>query len=118
MDGAQQAARTSEGTRPHIQMIEIPVSASREQALAECLRHGLLVRSDRELSGRAGSHHYHLAFADKPGTLELNEWRGKAWFSVNERRDCGWATALAREIAAAVADTSGGDHGSMQPSRE
>jgi len=81
-------------------MIEVDVAASREQALAECLRRGLVVRSDRELAGRTGSHHYHLAFPDKPGTLELNEWQGKVWFSVNERRDCGWATALAREIAA------------------
>jgi hypothetical protein len=81
-------------------MIEVQISLSREEALAACSRRGLMVRSHREIAGRRGSHHYHLAFPDKPGTLELNEWQGNVWFSVNERRDCGWATALAREIAA------------------
>ena len=66
---------TTKRIRPHVQMIEVQVSLSREEALAECSRRGLIVRSDREIAGRAGSHHYHLAFPDKPGTLELNDGR-------------------------------------------
>ena len=41
------------------------------------------------MAGRPGSHHYHLARPGQPGTLELSEWKGEVWFSVNERRDCG-----------------------------
>ena len=82
-----------------------------ERALEECLRQGLAVRSERELAGRPGSRHYHLAFPGKPGTLELSEWQGRAWFSVNERRDCGWVSEFAHGIAAAVgrAEVQGAD---------
>jgi hypothetical protein len=83
-------------------MIDVPVPSSVEQALAECLRQGLAIRSQRELAGRPGSHHYHLAQPGKPGTLELSEWQGDVWFSVNERRDCGWVTDFAQRIAAAM----------------
>ena len=83
-------------------MIEVPVRASAERTLAECLRQGLEVRSERELAGRPGSRHYHLAFPGKPGTLELSEWHGEVWFSVNERRDCGWVSDFARTTAAAL----------------
>jgi hypothetical protein len=81
-------------------MIEVPVLASVDDALGACLRQGLQIRSARELAGRPGSHHYHLAYPDRPGTLELSELRGAVWFSVNERRDCGWVTDFARAIAA------------------
>jgi hypothetical protein len=83
-------------------MIEVPVPASVERTLAECLSRGLEVRSERELAGRPGSCHYHLAFPGKPGTLELSEWQGEVWFSVNERRDCGWVSDFARTTAAAL----------------
>jgi hypothetical protein len=85
-----------------VPMIEVPVTASVERTLAECLRQGLAVRSERELGGRPGSRHYHLAFPGRSGTLELNEWQGEVWFSVNERRDCGWVSEFARGIAAAL----------------
>jgi hypothetical protein len=81
-------------------MIEVPVVGSVDQALGECLRQGLAVRSERELGGRPGSRHYHLAFPGKPGTLELSEWQGRVWLSVNERRDCGWVAEFAQGIAA------------------
>ncbi len=76
--------------------------ASVERTLEECSLQGLHVRSERALAGRPGSHHYHLAFPGKPGTLELSEWRGEVWFSVNERRDCGWVSDFARTTAAAL----------------
>lgn len=84
-------------------MTEVPVHASVEDALNECLRRGLEIRSERPLAGRAGSRHYHLGFPGRPGTLELSEWQGGVWFSVNERRDCGWVSDFARTTAGALA---------------
>jgi hypothetical protein len=84
-------------------MIDVPVDASVEWALDECRRQGLEVRSAHELARRPGSHHYHLGRPDKPGTLELSEDQGRVWFSINERRDCGWVTDFARATAALVA---------------
>lgn len=83
-------------------MIEIPVTGAAERALGECLRRGLAVRSERELAGRPGSRHYHLALPGKPGTLELSECEGRVWFSVNGRRDCGWVSEFAGAVAAAI----------------
>ena len=85
-------------------MIEVPVAASVEQALDACVRQGLEVRSARALARRPGSHHYHLSFPGRPGTLELSEWQGEVWFSVNERRDCGWVSDFAHATAAALHD--------------
>jgi hypothetical protein len=87
-------------------MIEVPLSADVDQALQECLGRGLVVRSQRELGARPGSQHYHLAFPDKPGTLELSAWQGTVWFSVSERRDCGWVSQYARDIAAVLDDAA------------
>jgi hypothetical protein len=84
-------------------VIEVPVQASCEQTLAACLSRGLVVRTDHEIARRPGSRHLHLAHPDRPGTLELSEDRGSTWFSVNERRDCGWVTDFAREFAASLA---------------
>jgi hypothetical protein len=84
-------------------MTEVPALASVEDALNECLRRGLEIRSEGPLAGRAGSHHYHLGFPGRPGTLELSERQGEVWFSVNERRDCGWALDFARTTAGALA---------------
>ena len=86
-------------------MIEVPVPASVDRTLNECLHRGLEVRSERELAGRPGSRYYHLAFPGRPGTLELNGWGGEVWFSVNERRDCGWVSDFARETAATLGQT-------------
>ena len=86
-------------------MIEVPVPAGVEQALAECLRQGLEIRSEHEIARRPGSRHYHLGFPGRRGTLELSEWRGTVWFSVNERRDCGWVSQFARTTAEALGQT-------------
>ncbi len=85
-------------------MIEVPVPATVEQALEACLRQGLAVRSAGELAKRPGSHHYHLSYPNRPGTLELTELNGRVWFSVNERRDCGWVSDFALATAAALQD--------------
>ena len=57
-------------------MLELDLNITAREALDACDRRGLVVRSERELSGRAGSHHWHLGFPQRAGTLELNEWHG------------------------------------------
>ena len=81
-------------------MLELDLKLTAGQVLEECRRRGLMVRSERELAGRAGSHHWHLRITGRPGTLELNEWRNQVWVNVHPLRDGGWATALAQELAA------------------
>ena len=81
-------------------MLELDLTLSAGQALEECSRHGLVVGSERELAGRAGSRHWHLRRPGRPGTLELNEWQGRVWVKVHPLRDGGWAEAFARELSA------------------
>lgn len=85
-------------------MLEIDLQLSAEQALEECRRRGLVIRSERELAGKAGSRHWHLGSPDRPGTLELNEWQSRVWAKVHPLRDGGWAESLAQELAAVRAD--------------
>ena len=80
-------------------MLELDLKLTGSQALQECFRRGLVIQSERELAGRAGSHHWHLRTPGQPGTLELNEWQGRVWVKVHPLRDGGWATALANELA-------------------
>ena len=80
-------------------MLELELSLSAEQALDECRRRGLVVRSERELARRPGSHHWHVGSPDRTGTLELSEWREHVWVKVHPLRDGGWAADLARELA-------------------
>lgn len=79
-------------------MLELPLTLTSEQALAECHRRGLVVRSERALSDRPGSKHWHLRIPGRAGTLELNEWRGDVWIKVHPLREGGWATGVAREL--------------------
>lgn len=79
--------------------VELQLSLTPEQALAECLRRGLVVTSERELAGRPGSRHWHLRIPDRAGTLELSEWEGEVWVKVHPLREGEWAPGLARELA-------------------
>jgi hypothetical protein len=79
-------------------VLELDLNMTGEEALAECREHRLVVRSERELAGRAGSHHWHLGFPGRPGTLELSEWQGRVWVKVHPRRNGSWATRFAREL--------------------
>ena len=81
-------------------MLELDLKLTAEQALEECAGRGLIVQSERELAGRAGSHHWHLRLPDRPGTLELNEWRSRVWVKVHPLREGDWAAAFAYELAA------------------
>jgi hypothetical protein len=80
-------------------MLELDLRLDAERVLEECRRRGLVTRSERELAGRPGSRHWHLGFPDRSGTLELNEWQSRVWVNVHPRRDGGWASALAHELA-------------------
>jgi hypothetical protein len=80
-------------------VFEVDLRLDADQALVECRRRGLVVRSERELAGRVGSHHWHLGVPGQAGTLELTEWESRVWVKVHPLRDGGWAESLARELA-------------------
>jgi hypothetical protein len=81
-------------------MLELDLKLTAGEVLDECRKRGLVIQSERALAGRAGSRHWHLRFPDRPGTLELNEWRSRVWVKVHPLRDGGWANALAHELFA------------------
>jgi hypothetical protein len=81
-------------------MLELRLRLSAGQVLDEGRRRGLVIRSERELAGRSGSHHWHLRMTGRTGTLEVSEWEDQVWVKVHPLRDGGWASALARELAA------------------
>jgi hypothetical protein len=81
-------------------VLELDLDLTAAQALEECRRRGLVVKSERALAGRAGSRHWHLAVPGRPGTLELNAWQDHVWVKVHPRRAGDWAPGLARELAA------------------
>jgi len=83
-------------------VLEIDITLTARQVLDDCRRRGLVVRSERELAGRRGSHHWHLRMPGRAGTLELSEWQDRVWVKVHPLRDGGWATALAHELSAQV----------------
>ena len=86
-------------------MLELDLKLTATEALAECRQRGLVVRSERELAGHTGSHHWHLGFPGRTGTLELSELQNRVWVKVHPRRDGGWATALAHELNARSNET-------------
>ena len=85
-------------------MLELDLELTADQVLEECRRRGIVVRSQRELAGRTGSHHWHLRIPGRPGTLELNEWQNRVWVKVHPLRDGGWATAVAHQLSAQRAE--------------
>jgi len=91
---------TREKDTPVPAMLELDLPLTSKHVLQECRRRGLIVRSERELTGRAGSRHWHLGIPGRSGTLELSEWQSHVWVKVHPRRDGGWARALAHELAA------------------
>jgi hypothetical protein len=80
-------------------VLELDLQLTASQALEECRRRGLVVRSERELAGCAGSHHWHLGTPGRRGTLEVSECRDRVWVKVHPLRDGGWAATLAHELA-------------------
>jgi hypothetical protein len=80
-------------------MLELDLNLTSRQVLDECRRRGLVVRSERELARRTGSHHWHLRMPGRAGTLEVSELQDRVWVKVHPLRDGGWASALARELS-------------------
>ena len=89
-------------------MLELELNMTANEALADLRQRGLVVRSERELARRAGSHHWHLGFPGRAGTIELSEWKCRVWVKVHPRRDGGWATACARAQLGGQAHGLGG----------
>jgi hypothetical protein len=54
-------------------VLELDLDISADEALTKCRQRGLVVRSERELAGHAGSRHWHLGLPERAGTLELSE---------------------------------------------
>ena len=81
-------------------MLVLDLGLTADQALDACRLRGLVVKSERQLAGRAGSRHWHLRMPGRRGTLELNEWNGKVWVKVHPMRDGGWAHEFAHELGA------------------
>ena len=79
-------------------MLELELQLTTGQVLDECRRRGLVVRSERELAGRAGSRHWHLRIPGRPGTLELSEWQNRVWVKVHPLRGGDWAAGLAHDL--------------------
>ena len=80
-------------------MLELQLTITAEQALAECRRRGLVIASRRELANRPRSSHWHLHAPGRAGTLELSEWQGKVSVKVHPLRQGDWAVGLAQELA-------------------
>lgn len=80
-------------------MLELNLKLTADQALQECRRRGLVVQSERELAGRAGSHHWHLRMPGRAGTLEVSAWQNRVWVKVHPLRDGGWAMSLAYALS-------------------
>jgi len=81
-------------------VVKLDLQLTAEEALVACRERGVVVRSERELAGHPGSHHWHLGIPGRPGTIELSELHGQVWVQVHPKRDAGWATPLAHELAA------------------
>jgi hypothetical protein len=81
-------------------VLELSVDLSAERVLQECERRGLVVRSERDLGGCDGGRHWHLRIPGRPGTLELDDCRGRVSVKVHQLRDGGWARTLTAELHA------------------
>jgi hypothetical protein len=80
-------------------LLELRIPLTAAQALDECRRGGLVVKSERGLAGRPGSKHWHLRMPNEVGTLELSEWDGQVWVKIHPRREGEWTRAFARKLA-------------------
>jgi len=83
--------------------LELDLNLTANEALDRCAERGLFVRSEGTLGGKPSGRHWHLGLAGRPGTLELSERQNRVWLKVHARRDGGWASALAHELASSQA---------------
>ncbi len=79
-------------------VLEVIVKRSAASILRELEGRGLVVKLDtfdHKINGR----HWHVGFPKQPGVLELTELGEECVLKVGAKRDGGWASALARELA-------------------
>jgi hypothetical protein len=87
--------------------IDVPVSAELariDDLVGACAtRLGLRIAQVGTLASYRGSRHWHLK-RNRTGTIELTVWpeRRRAWLSVHENRDGGWATGMMDDLACAI----------------
>ena len=82
------------------ELLDIDVDESARAILNACRRGGLVVRDLGCLKMHPGSRHWHVRRPEGPGTLEVTEHGGRVWITVKPRWDGGWASSLARKLAA------------------
>jgi hypothetical protein len=76
-----------------MERFDATISVDIDELLADLRSRGLAVTL--ETPGR----HWHLAYPDRPGTLELTADGNEVQIKVHPKRDGGWAQALAAELA-------------------
>ena len=82
-----------------IVMFEVTINRTAREILRECKRRGLVVKLDTFVKTKPGGRHWHLGFEKQPGVLEITDLGEETVLKVASKRDGGWATALARELA-------------------
>jgi len=80
-------------------VFELRVERTARAVLVDCAKRGLIIKLDTLEKKRMGRH-WHLGFEKQPGVLEVTDLGAAVVLKVASNRDCGWATALARELAA------------------
>ena len=79
-------------------MFEVTAPSTAKEIIRECRRRGLVVKLDT-VEKKGGARHWHLGFEKQPGVLEITDLGEETVLKVASKRDGGWATALARELA-------------------
>ncbi len=80
-------------------MFEVTVDRPADEMLTECVARGLIVKLETFERTRGGARHWHLGYPKQPGVLELTDLGERTSLRVADRRDGGWATEFARDLA-------------------
>ena len=83
-------------------MLKLEVHRSADWLLADLEQRGLVVKLDTK---DGVERHWHLGYPKRPGVLEVTDRGSSCELRVSERRDGGWASDLAREVAASTQRT-------------
>ncbi len=80
-------------------MREWQLAVSADEALAGCRARGLVVRARTALPEHPGGTRWRLSLPGRTGTLDLNRWQGRVWFSLVSTRAGSWAETVAEELS-------------------
>ena len=81
-------------------MLELTVNQTADSLLRELERRGLVVKLET-VEAKRDARHWHVGFPKQPGVLEITDLGDRCELKVGAKRDGGWATDLAHELAAA-----------------